>query len=353
MHTPFYDPRKSYEENFSEGPFGVFADGKVYEEKSEPRETFLGKSVHIPFGIPAGPLVNGKFVKAALDKGFDIAVYKTVRTEERASHPWPNVLRVDVEGDLTLEKAEMPLVADEKYEGPLSITNSFGVPSAAPEFWQRDLAEAVAYARPGQMVVGSFQATQGGAPEGYMQDFANAARLTKETGAPVLEANFSCPNEGSSALLCYDARRAKAAVEAIKREIGDTPLIIKIAYFEKDSVLRALVEGIGPLVQAIAAINTIPAEIRNKVGKQALPSEGRLRSGVCGHAIKWAGLEMTRRLHALRSELGMKYAIVGVGGVSSSEDYEEYRAAGADAVMAATGAMWNPYLAQEIKNKVA
>ncbi len=32
------------------------------------------------------------------------------------------------------------------------------------------------------------------------------------------------------------------------------------------------------------------------------------------------------------------------------EDYFEYRSVGADAVMSATGAMWNPYLAQEIKN---
>jgi tRNA-dihydrouridine synthase len=31
------------------------------------------------------------------------------------------------------------------------------------------------------------------------------------------------------------------------------------------------------------------------------------------------------------------------------QDYFDYRQAGADVVMSATGAMWNPYLAQEIK----
>jgi tRNA-dihydrouridine synthase len=31
------------------------------------------------------------------------------------------------------------------------------------------------------------------------------------------------------------------------------------------------------------------------------------------------------------------------------QDYFDYRQAGADAVMSATGAMWNPHLAQEIK----
>ena len=37
------------------------------------------------------------------------------------------------------------------------------------------------------------------------------------------------------------------------------------------------------------------------------------------------------------------------GGVTKTEDYFEYLRAGADSVMSATGAMWNPYLAQEIK----
>ena len=45
----------------------------------------------------------------------------------------------------------------------------------------------------------------------------------------------------------------------------------------------------------------------------------------------------------------MKFTIVGVGGVSSADDFKKYREAGADAVMSATGAMWNPMLAQEIK----
>ena len=44
--------------------------------------------------------------------------------------------------------------------------------------------------------------------------------------------------------------------------------------------------------------------------------------------------------------------IEGVGGVLSAADYQEYRAAGADSVMSATGAMWNPYLAKEVKEQV-
>ena len=100
LAQPIYDPARSYEENFEHGPFGLFASGEIFDQDEPPAEQFSGFPVHLPFGIPAGPLLNSKFVNAALDAGFDLPVYKTVRTRRYASHPWPNVLPVQHEGDL-------------------------------------------------------------------------------------------------------------------------------------------------------------------------------------------------------------------------------------------------------------
>ncbi len=200
-------------------------------------------------------------------------------------------------------------------------------------------------------MIGSFQGTQperGGA-EAYIADFALAARLVRETGVTITEVNLSCPNEGTAHLLCFDVARATAVVEAIKAELGPVKLIAKIAYFAEDAALQQLLAGIGPVVDGIAAINTIPAEVINEAGEQALPGEGRLRSGVCGSGIRWAGLSMTERLVRLRAEMNLSFAVVGVGGVNRAADYVAYRAVGADAVMSATGAMWNPRLAEQIK----
>ncbi len=104
-------------------------------------------------------------------------------------------------------------------------------------------------------------------------------------------------------------------------------------------------------MQGISAINTIQATIVDEQGKQALPGEGRLRSGVCGASIKWAGLDMTKKLKKIKEELHLNFQIIGVGGVMTALDFLEYRDAGADAVMSATGAMWNPYLAREVKSR--
>ncbi len=365
LHEPFYDPEKSYEENLKDGPFGAFADQEILEQKGEPqvsfaqsfgepRYDFLGQKVYAPFGIPAGPLINGKFAKAALDRGFDIVVYKTVRSHFFPCHSWPNVLSVKVEGDLTLEKAKNELVADHNYKEPISITNSFGVPSQDPNFWQKDISSLIKNIKKGQVVVGGFQGTKNNAGdiESYINDFGETARLLKEAGVKVFEVNLSCPNEGTENLLCFDIQRSEEVVKIIKNEIGELPLIVKIAYFQDAELLKNFVKEIGKVVQAISAINTIPAKIVDLNGRQALPGVGRERSGVCGASIKWAGLEMVQRLKKLREEFGYNFEIIGVGGVTTAEDFFEYRKAGADVVMSATGAMWNPYLAEDIKKQL-
>lgn len=357
LYEPFYNPEKSYEDNFRDGPFGAFADGKALNLSRgtlDEQYDFLGSKVNSPFGIPAGPLINGNFAQAALDKGFDIVTYKTVRGEQYPCHPWPNVLSVKVEGDLTLEKAQGRLVADKNYREPLSITNSFGVPSASPEFWEKDIKKLLKKMRPGQALVGSFQGTKkdGQSAEDYIKDFRQTAQMLKNTGVKVIEMNLSCPNEGTNNLLCYDAERSVKIARAIKKIIGGIPLIVKIAYYEDYEMLKNFVKEVGSIAQGISAINTIPAEIVNNHGGQALPGEGRSQSGVCGHAIKWAGVDMVKKLKKLRKEFGYSFTIIGVGGVTVPEDFFEYRNAGADIVMSATGAMWNPYLAREIKEKL-
>jgi dihydroorotate dehydrogenase len=354
LKTPFFDPGKTYKQNYEDGPFGDFGNGKIFENKGEAQYSFLENRVFLPFGIPAGPLLNGKYVKAAMDKGFDIVTYKTVRTKSYPTNEWPNVLAVDIKGDLTPELAEKGVIGINKYLEPLAITNSFGVPSYDPDVWQPDLAAYAKYAGEGQVVVGSFQGTvsDGGSVRDYVSDFVLAARMVRETGVKILEVNLSCPNEGSAKLLCFDLERTREIVEAIKNEIGNTPLIIKIAYFADDEELRELVKLVGKTIDAIEAINTIPARVYDEDGKQALAGgENRLWAGICGHPIKWAGVDSVKRLKMYREELDMKFTIIGVGGVMGGQDYIDYVDAGADVVMSATGSMWNPYLAQEIKGE--
>ena len=78
-----------------------------------------------------------------------------------------------------------------------------------------------------------------------------AARLIKETGAHVVETNFSCPNEGTANLLCFDINKVQTVCEAIKNEIGNTPLVIKTAFYKDQGVLQDLISKVGKTIDGI------------------------------------------------------------------------------------------------------
>ena len=204
---PFYNPSISYEDNYAQGPFGLFAELDKAEQVATKPTKFLNVDVNLPFGQPAGPLLNANYIKAAFAYGFDLCVYKTVRTKFHKCHPLPNVLSVHPKGKLSPNLDTV--LADRNYDQPLSITNSFGVPSFAPDIWQPDMADAVNAAGAGQCVIGSFQGTQGNGE--IEKDYALAAKLVRETNAPILEANLSCPNEGASSLLAPSFGQLKLA----------------------------------------------------------------------------------------------------------------------------------------------
>ncbi len=357
MQIPFYDPQKSYEDNYNQGPFGAFADGQDLRTEQEPKYEFLGFKINSPFGIAAGPLVNSKFCKAAFEKGFDVIVYKTRRSVAFPSNPWPNVLSVEVDGDLTLEKAKQPLTGTTNFDKDpkdLSITNSFGNPSPEPpSVWVEDMKKAVLDAGPGQLLIGSVVGTiqEGFSQNEYYDDFAKAAEMAASTGVKIIEVNLSCPNVASEGVVCYNKEAVLKICQKVKQKIGQIPMLIKLGYFslEQQPLLEEIIKNVLPLIAGVAVINTIPAPVVDEEGGQALPGAGRLNAGICGAAIKWAGLDMVKRLAALRDQWNEQFAIIGVGGVMTAEDFQQYQDAGADIVQSATGAMWNPYLAKEVK----
>lgn len=353
MNPAFYNPNESYEKNYTDGP-PISSTNQIPNERqaSKKQHSFLGFPVSLPFGIPSGPLLNAEYIKAAFAWGFDVSTYKSVRTDTYPSHPFPNVLSVTVQGDLHPDKTPK-LIATNSYSSDpttFSITNSFGVPSKSPSEWQEDVSKALSYQTDGKLLIVSFMGTvkESQTQEEFIKDFSDAALLAKQTGASVLEANLSCPNIGNEGLVCYNLEVTRAICKAIRSVIGNTPLILKVGYFSNQSDLLKIAEIANEYGQAVAAINTLQVEIVDENGEQALPGKNRQKSGVCGASIKWAGLEMTKRLNALRKEHGYTYEILGIGGVMTKEDYKEYRNAGADCVQSATGAMWNPNLADEI-----
>ena len=367
MTQPFYEPNLSYQENYDNGPFGPFAQEPSNDEKAAltlPEAEWVtvgGLRLRRPLGIPSGPLLNAKFTDAAFRWGYDLCHYKTVRSRRWPSHPSPNVLHV-LSGPIAPDKlGREPLPArrfkeDEEVEvETLSITNSFGMPAQEPDVWQADMERAARNASPGQALVASITGTP--SPDGdhraYLRDFARTAAMAAETAPHALEVNLSCPNLGGHGLLCHDPESAGLVCRATREAIGgDIPLFAKIGSFptgkQGDDLLEAVIEATAPYLQGYGIVNAVPVPVISEGGEAALSGDGRALAGVCGAALKPTGLNMVHRANRLRKAKGYDFAIIGVGGMASPDDYFEYLEAGADAVQGATGPMWNNRLAVEI-----
>ena len=352
----FFDPAKTFDDNFDNGPFLATAPARPYQNTGQLSYKFLGHKLYSPFGIAAGSLPTSKHIRGAFRRGFDAVCYKTQRSVPFQANEFPNVVYVDVEGDLTLAKAKQPLVGHHTSDKPLqqlTITNSFGNPSRGPDFWVEDMKQAVAAQGKGQLLIASVVGTiqDSFTQDDYYDDFAKTASLAISAGVQAIEVNLSCPNVASEGVLCYDHDAVVSVCRKTKEAIGDIPLIAKVGYFSSDQqqLLEQIVADTKPYLAAFSAINTIPAAVVDEQGNQLLPGEGRLKAGICGQGIKWAGLDMVKRLHTFRKKYNLGYEIIGVGGVMAPADFQEYREAGADVVQSVTAAMWNDQLAAQVK----
>lgn len=342
--NPTYDIYRSYEANYQEGPF---IKEKPPARKITRKERFLGFEVNSRLGIPAGPLLNSRWVLAYAELGFDLPVYKTVRTRAMPSHPDPNCMFLKLDGQIEEEDFGKRLVAT--MEPPaeaerISITNSFGMPSRDPAVWQADVRKAKAGLGEGQLLIVSVVGTPG--EKDLAADYAKAAALAAEAGAPAVEINLSCPNvvtgEGS---VYTDPAFSSEISRKVKRALGAVPLIIKIGYIRDLSRLEKVVAANAPHVDAISGINTLSFEVVDPEGAPALPGKDRLRSGVCGSAIRRCAMSQAARIVDLKRKERYDFAVVGVGGVMNTAHVRGFFDLGVDAVMSATGAMWDPALA--------
>jgi dihydroorotate dehydrogenase len=344
---PTYQIGRSYEENYQEGPFfkGVFP-----KREQKPLRDFMGFKVNSCFGVPAGPLLNSKWIALYAKLGFDLLVYKTVRTLPYPAHPAPNCLILNISGQLEEKDFGTTLVAAEpREEGgetlPVSITNSFGMPSREPAVWQEDAQKAKSFLDRGQVFIISIVGTpQKGKDLG--DDYVKGALMAKEAGADMVEINLSCPNvvtgEGS---LYSDPGASSAISKKVHQALRGTPLIIKMGYIPDTQVLEKVILANAPYVEGVSSINTLPFKVVGPGGSQALPGPGRLQSGVCGAAIRDCGLKQSEKIVQIRQREKLDFSVIGVGGIMTVEDILAYEKAGVDASMSATGAMWDPYLA--------
>ncbi len=345
---PAYRIDRDYYYNYDQGPF---FEGEFVESLPKSPVEIFGGIIDYPIGVPAGLLLNGRWVELYAKLGFCLLVYKTVRSRPHPCHPFPNCLFVKADMFDPERIPEVITVSDSPYpdEKRVTITNSFGMPSASPEEWQEDMERTKARLPEGAMLVGSGVGTYEGTSWELVRDFVRVASMLREVGVAAIELNFSCPNVGKGEGAIYrDPEFSAEILAAVRKAVRDVPLVVKIGLL-LGRELEEFVSKCAFFLEGISGLNSIQMRVVDEFGRPAL-GEGRERSGVCGWALGRCSEVFVRQLAELRERLKADFSILACGGVVDRESFLRLKEAGADVVMSCTGAMFNPYLAKEVRS---
>lgn len=337
-HPPLYDIAKSSAQNAEQGPF---FEGEIPPRCPKTRKVKLFDfELLSPIGIPAGPLFNSRWISLAAKLGFDLLVYKTIRSFAHPGHQLPNMLYVK-----TLSEGGAQPLKEAPDLDHLTVTNSFGMPSKSPDFLLEDIDCANRSLTKGQLLIVSIVGTphQG---LSVRDDFVRTARIAQGGGAKVIEANFSCPNVGNAEGMLYmNPEAVFEYTRALVSVIHPIPLILKVGLFPNPELMRAcLIAAARAGARGICGINSISMKVLDEAGRPAL-GESRPTSGICGAAIREQALQFTREARELIAREKLDLTLLGCGGVVRPEHFDQFLNAGAKIAMSATGMLWDPLLA--------
>lgn len=169
---------------------------------------------------------------------------------------------------------------------------------------------------------------------------ALAGMLDGEPGVAAIELNLSCPNIGRGLEFARDPVLLREAVSSA-RAATRLPIIAKLAA-DVTSVAEMALIAQDSGADAISVTNSLAGmaiDIRRK-----RPVLGNLTGGLTGPAIKPVALRAVWEVYR-----AVQIPVIGMGGISTSEDAVEFLLAGARALAVGTALFFRPGVFEEIE----
>lgn len=170
-------------------------------------------------------------------------------------------------------------------------------------------------------------------------------QLSEVEGISALEVNISCPNvKKGGVAFGTDPAMAEAVTRAVCAH-SSLPVIVKLSPNVNDitQIARAVEAG---GAQAISLINTLLGMAIDV--KSRRPKLANIVGGLSGPAIKPIALRMVWQVAQT-----VKIPVIGIGGITTTEDALEFLLAGATAIEIGTANFINPRASQEIVEGLA
>lgn len=177
-----------------------------------------------------------------------------------------------------------------------------------------------------------------------IEDYCEVVERLSQEAIDLFEINISCPNvkEGGIAF----GQNSKS-VEAITKELkkrAKQPIIMKLSPNVTDITEMAKAAEAGG-ADALSLINTLTG-MKIDIYKKTFALANKT-GGLSGPAIKPVAVRMV-----YQAANAVKLPIIGMGGISNTEDAVEFLMAGASAVAVGTMNFRNPFVTEEIVNGI-
>lgn len=270
----------------------------------------LGMEFQNPVLLAAGTCGFGRELREVLDlEALGGIVTKSVTLEPRAGNPAPRVAEI-----------------------PGAMLNSVGLANPGVDAVVRDhlpwLRDHVRRPRVWVSVAGH-------ALDEYVEV---VSRLEDHEGFQAFELNLSCPNVGGTPFALDHG--ALAQVLSAVRPRTARPVVVKLAPNAPDLAVTAQV-AVDAGADALTVVNTLPGLSLDPAS--GTPRLGAGAGGLSGPPLKAVGVAAVRRI---RDRVDVP--VVGVGGILTAEDAQEYLVAGASLVQIGTGSFAAPRISERV-----
>lgn len=176
-----------------------------------------------------------------------------------------------------------------------------------------------------------------------IEDYAEVTRRFEDSPIDAIEINISCPNIKEGGVSFGNYPDMSARVVAACRAVTRKPIITKLSPNQTDIVANAKA-CIDAGSDALAVINTVMGMAIDP--KTRRPIIGNVRGGLSGPAIKPIALLKVFEVAQYARTHGV--AIIGQGGITTTQDAVEFLAAGSTTVGIGTALFYDPLTPQRI-----
>ena len=219
-------------------------------------------------------------------------------------------------------------------ETPAGMLNSVGLENPGIDYFEKETAPLLEK----ELKVPVIANINGKILEEYIEIAQRAETIDV---IKAIELNISCPNVKDGGMAFGANPDIAARVTREVRKVTKKPLIVKLSPNVTDIAgIAKLVEDEG--ADALSLINTLLG-MSIDVNKKK-PLLGNIFGGLPGPAVKPVALRMVYQVAN-----AVSIPLLGMGGISTTEDALEFFMAGASAISVGTGFFQNPLSAVEIK----